>query len=150
VRSSRSDLMEVKDLLRMSTPELDDLFKRLETGPIPDGSANGTAIIAPGSSYSDEIAAIVRFLVWQGKVFNAKRGVLTNKVSPLGVKAIVATVYKDPSWLDQKECIAIDYSQTSIVAQWVRDEIRLISPGLYLGKVYWNRSRLIDFALQFS
>jgi hypothetical protein len=142
--------MEVKDLLRMSTPELDDLFKRLETGPIPDGSASGTAIIAPGSSYSDEIAAIVRFLVWQGKVFNAKRGVLTNKVSPLGVKAIVATVYKDPSWLDQKECIAIDYSQTSLVAQWVRDEIRLISPGLYLGKVYWNRSRLIDFALQFS
>jgi hypothetical protein len=36
------------------------------------------------------------------------------------------------------------------LAQWIRDEIRLIEPpGLYLGKVYWNKTRLIDFALQF-
>jgi hypothetical protein len=36
------------------------------------------------------------------------------------------------------------------LAQWIRDEIRLIEPlGLYLGKVYWNKARLFDFALQF-
>ena len=35
------------------------------------------------------------------------------------------------------------------VAQWIRDEIREISPGVYLGKVYWGRQRLIDFALEF-
>ncbi len=39
--------------------------------------------------------------------------------------------------------------QTSIVAERVRDEIRLISPGFYLGKVYWGKDRLIDFCLQF-
>ncbi len=65
-------------------------------------------------------------------------------------KAIVAQVYKGPSWLDQKECIVLDYSQTSTVAQWVRDEIRMIAPNLYLGKVYWEKKRLIDFALEFS
>jgi len=43
----------------------------------------------------------------------------------------------------------LDYSDTSILAQWIRDEIREIEPGLYLGKVYWNKSRLIDFALKF-
>jgi len=28
-------------------------------------------------------------------------------------------------------------------------EIRQIEPGLYLGKVYWEKKRLIDFALKF-
>jgi len=35
------------------------------------------------------------------------------------------------------------------VAQRIRDEIRLIGPGLYLGKVYLAKERLIDFCLQF-
>jgi hypothetical protein len=50
---------------------------------------------------------------------------------------------------DQKDCIVLDYSDTSVVAHWIRDEIRLIGPGLYLGKVYWDNTRLIDFCLQF-
>ena len=37
-----------------------------------------------------------------------------------------------------------------VVAGFVRDEIRQIGPGLYLGKVYWEKKRLIDFALQFE
>jgi hypothetical protein len=48
----------------------------------------------------------------------------------------------------------LDYSQTSIVAQWIRDEIREVSPGLYLGLVYWGKQkqdakRLIYFSLKF-
>ena len=74
---------------------------------------------------------------------------LKNKVSPFGIQAIVAKVYKGDSWLDQKECIVLDYSKTSVVAHWIRDEIRLISPGFYLGKVYWGKERLIDFCLKF-
>ena len=64
-----------------------------------------------------------------------------------GLEAIVAKVYKGESWLDGKECIVLDYSETSLVAQWIRDEIRLIGPGFYLGKVYWGKDRLIDFCL---
>ena len=72
-----------------------------------------------------------------------------SRILPFGLNAIVAKVYKDKSWLDDKECIVLDYSQTSLVAHWIRDEIRLIQPGLYLGKVYWDKARLIDFTLQF-
>ena len=32
----------------------------------------------------------------------------------------------------------------------VGDEIRQIAPKMYLGKVYWEKKRLIDFALQFE
>ena len=120
-----------------------------EAGDIPDGQADGTAIIAPGTTYSEEIAEQINHFAWQGKVFDSKKGVLKNRISALGVHAIVAKVYKGPSWLDGKECIVLDYSETSFLAHWVRDEIRQIGPGLYLGKVYWGKKRLIDFALKF-
>jgi hypothetical protein len=140
---------DVAQLLRMSQADLDALFTRSEAGPIPDGEGEGTAIIASGTSFNEEIATLVSFFAWQGKVFDAKAGLLKNKILPFGLNAIVAKVYKGPSWLDGKECIVLDYSETSLVAQWIRDEIRLIVPGLYLGKVYWNKARLIDFALKF-
>ena len=133
----------------MTQQELDDLFRNSPTGPIPDGPAKGTAIIAPGTVMSKEIAEIINIFAWQGKTFDGKHGVLTNKVSILGFNAIVAEVYKGESWLDQKECIVLDYSKTSLLAHYIRDEIREVGPKLYLGKVYWAQKRLIDFCLEF-
>jgi hypothetical protein len=133
----------------MSQAELDALFSAHDAGPIPDGEAKGTAIIAPGTSSSQHIAELVKIFAWQGKVFDAKAGLLRNHILPLGLKAIIARVYKDPSWLDGKECIVLDYSETSLVASHVRDEIRSIEAGFYLGKVYWDKMRLIDFSLDF-
>jgi hypothetical protein len=49
---------------------------------------------------------------------------------------------------DGRECIVLDCSETSLVAHWFRGEIRQIRPRLYLGEVYWDKKRLIDFALQ--
>jgi hypothetical protein len=133
----------------MTQAELDALFTAHECGPIPDGEARGAAIIAPGTSFSPAIAECINLFAWQGKVFDAKYGFLRNEVLPFGVKAIVAKVFKAPSWLDDKECIVLDYSETSIVASHIRDEIREIEPGFYLGKVYWDKARLIDFSLDF-
>jgi hypothetical protein len=141
--------LDVAQLFTMSQAQLDDLFKQSPAGPIPDGAAKGTAIIAPGTVFSKEIAEAINIFTWQGKTFDAKRGVLTNKVSILGFNAIVAEVYKGDSWLDQKECIVLDYSKTSMLAHYIRDEIRLIGPNFYLGKVYWGQKRLIDFCLEF-
>ena len=95
------------------------------------------------------IAEMINHFGWQGKVFDAEKGVLKNRILAFGLEAIIAKVYKAPSWLDGKECIVLDYSETSLVAHWIRDEIRLIGPGFYLGKVYWGKERLIDFCLQF-
>lgn len=140
---------DVDTLLQMTQDQLDDLFKASPPGDIPNGEAEGTAIIAPGTRYSEPIARVVNHFAWQGKVFDAEKGFLKNRILLFGIEAIVAKVYKGPSWLDGKECIVLDYSDTSIVAHRIRDEIRLIGPGLYLGKVYWGRDRLIDFCLQF-
>ena len=140
----------VSQLLAMSSEQLDRLFSDSPAGDIPNGSAKGTAIIAPGTKFSQEIAEIIGVFAWEGKTFDAQRGVLRNRILPIGLNAIVATVYKAASWLDNKECIVLDYSETSLVAHWIRDEIRLISPNFYLGRVYWDRNPLIHFALEFQ
>ena len=51
---------------------------------------------------SDEIAWFVNVFTWKGKVFDPEKGELRNKILPMGHKAIVAKVYKDKSWFDQK------------------------------------------------
>lgn len=141
--------LDAAQLMKMTQNELDDLFRSKEAGPIPSGQAKGTAIVAPGTHFTPEIAEFVNFFAWQGKNFDGARGVLTNRILPFGMDAIVAEVYKDASWLDSKECIVLDYSKTSLVAKWIRDEIRMVEPNLYLGKVYWEKKRLIDFCLEF-
>ena len=141
--------LDANQLLAMSQNELDELFSAHEAGPIPDGEARGTAIVAPGTRFSPAIAEFVNIFAWKGKVFDANACYLRNEISAFGVKAIVARVYKGNSWLDGKECIVLDYSETSLVASHIRDEIRLVDDGFYLGKVYWNSNRLIDFCLDF-
>lgn len=140
---------DVHKLLQMQQAELDDLFRGSPAGDIPNGEAKGTAIISPGTVFSESIARMVSLFAWQGKVFDASRGMLKNRITPFGLEAILARVYKADSWLDQKECIVLDYSDTSLVAHWIRDEIRCVAPDVYLGKVYWDKARLIDFCLEF-
>jgi hypothetical protein len=141
---------DAEKLMDMSQKELDDLFSSVPAGEIPDGEAEGTAIVAPGTRFTPLISKFINSFAWQGKVFDSEKGVLRNRILPFGINAILAKVYKDKSWLDGKECIVLDYSDTSLVAHWIRDEIRAIEPGVYLGKVYWDDSRLIDFLLDFN
>ena len=141
---------DVPQLLKMSNADLDTLFSNSPAGDIPNGPAKGTAIIDPGTKLSGEIAEAVKLFAWQGKTFDAQKGQLKNRITALGLNAIVAKVYKGNSWFDNKECIVLDYSETSLVAHWIRDEIRLIGPGFYLGRVYWGKKPLIHFCLEFG
>ena len=147
--------MTFEDLKRKSQRELDALFSSSQPGPIPAGDAEGQAIVCPGSWWSRLIARFVHTFAWQGKVFtldpDGSGATLQNKVTLAGVRAIVARVYYTASWLDGRECIVLDYSKTSLLARRIRDEIRLVDPAarMYLGKVWWGKTRLIDFALRF-
>ncbi len=136
-------------LLELSKQELDDLFSNSPAGDIPNGEGNGTAIIAPGTVFSAKIASLINIFGWQGKTFDAAHGTLTNRILAFGLNAIVAEVYKSTSWFDSKECIVLDYSKTSLVAEHIRDEIREIGPGTYLGLVYWDKNKTIHFSLEF-
>jgi hypothetical protein len=142
--------LDEQDLVNMSGHELDELFRRSATGEIPDGEANGQVLIGSESeNISDTAARVAHLVAWQGKVFDREKGELLNKIGPLGLKAIRAKVYKEPSWFDGKETIVLDYSDTSLVAQWIRDEIREVAPRLYLGLVFWERKKILHFSLKF-
>ena len=141
----------VKTWLGKSREELDEIYRNAEAGEIPTGDTRGTAILA-GSIFSKFIAGFARLFAWQGKIFDlfstdGQSGILVNKILPLGLTFIVAKVYRDKSWLDGKDTIVIDYSKTSLLARVIRDEIREIEPGVYLGKVWWGKTRILDFAL---
>ena len=140
----------VNQLMKMSQDELDALFTNSPSGDIPDGDCDGTVMVAPGTVLAPINAKLIHLFGWQGKVFDKKNGRLVNKILPQGHHAIVAEVYKDKSLYDGKECIAIDYSKTSLVTKWVRDEIRLIAPGMYLGVMFMGKKKTIDFVLVFQ
>jgi hypothetical protein len=141
--------MDTTKLLSMSKAELENLFENSPAGPFPNGEAKGTAIIAPGTIFTKEIAEFINLFAWQGKTFDAKNHTLVNRITAFGLNAILARVDKEPSWVDGKECIVLDYSKTSVAAHWIRDEIRFLGNGLYLGTVFWEKKRLIFFSLQF-
>lgn len=138
------------ELMQMSRTELDELYTNSPIGAMPKGDSQGTAVIAPGTSLAKVLAFFIRLIAWQGKVFYPQETYLLNKVSPLQMRSIKAQVYKGDSWLDGKETLVLDYSKTSFVAQKIRDEIREVAPGIYLGKVYWGNQRTpLDFILEF-
>lgn len=143
-------VLDASAMLAMSQAELDDLFRASPAGGIPVGEADGKVLIAPGTEISQTIASFLHIFAWKGKVFDPQTGTLKNIILPMGEKAVIARVYKEASWFDGQECIVLDYSHTSLIAHWVRDEIRLVAPGTYLGIVFWEKSKLINFTLTFA
>lgn len=134
---------------RMQRDELDQRFRSGAPGPIPAGTSRGTAIIFPGSWLTRALAALARTLFWKGKVFSPKTGDLKNRLGPFGIRGIRAKVYQDQSWFDKRPAIILDYSKTSFLAQKIRDEIRQVAPGVYLGQVFWGKRRIALFSLEF-
>ena len=86
--------------------------------------------------------------LWHGKVFDCEGGSLVNQWS--GVRAIRARVCYGPSWVDGKTSIVMDYSQTSHVWADVRDEVREVAPGLYLGRMYRRKDCGPEFQMFFA
>ncbi|MET8612441.1 MULTISPECIES: hypothetical protein [Streptomyces] len=136
------------DLIGAGDDGLVELFCTSPAGDIPRGPLEGTGILRwGGSRLARPLAWLVRTAVWRGKVFDHE-GYLSNRMTSFDVLAIVAQVYKGPSLMDEQECIVIDYSRISLVARGVRDEMRQVGEGLYLGVVWLFGCRVGWFALR--
>ena len=68
----------------------------------------------------------------------------------LGLKAIEAQVYPGESWLDGGPSLVMDYRGTSKVWRNVRDELREVAPGLFLGVMYEDRCTGPKFRMFFA
>lgn len=138
-------------LLRVPASSLDALYEASPVGPIPVGDMRGTAIFFPGTIFTRLLAPLVRLIAWQGKVFDPKSGTLLNRILPFGLfRAIKARVYRGASKLvTGGESTVLDYSALSpFPFSTVRDEIREVAPGLFMGPVYIKSWKVLYFMLE--
>jgi hypothetical protein len=138
--------LSLERLAHMSWPELEQLYRGAEPGAVPQGYLRGRAIYCPDKALSGARARVTH-LLWHGKHFE---GGCTLVNQWCGVKAIRGRVYHGPSWLDGKPSLILDYAGTSHVWADVRDEIREVAPGLYLGAMYRRRAPCPQFKMFFA
>ena len=139
--------VSVGTLVRMSPAQRDEVFRSSPTGNVPRGKGTGVALLPFGPVLTRVAAALIWALVWKGKVFDPRYDDLRNRMTPFGIRVIRATVYNDSSWVDGEECIVLDYSRTSFVAHWVRDEIREVAGRTYLGQVLVRGRKVLHVTL---
>jgi len=190
-----------KYLAGLNQEELDQLYARLSSGPIPDGPFDGEIVFPRGSSGKLRAAEIIGGLkglgvnfkgrmletageaLWKGKVFYRNEKILRNRIEDLAVLRPVigpgdiakidvdgkdawllfpAKLYCGQSLIDsRRESIIIDYAFTDDIRGYrekpdflagrrglkVRDEIRMVRPGLYLGRAYMDHAFILNFVL---
>jgi hypothetical protein len=137
-------------LVEMRRGELARVYESGTADTVPDGRGRGTVLLGTGGAVGRVAAVLAYLLAWRGKVFDRRAGRLSNLITPLAVRAISADVYRADSWHDGRPCIVLDYAARSFVARKIRDEIREVAPGVFLGLVYWGRRHILDFALDFN
>jgi hypothetical protein len=189
----------IKDL---DQAQVDQIYQRLDAGPIPDGPFRGDLFFPRGAKDDvklgdlggvplDSVAelAVMRVedlgkALWRGKVFFRSQGVLRNRIEDI---AILRPLIKDSAsipkltfdgattWLlfpaklscgeslldPAHKSIVIDYSVGSTIEGYreipdrlagkdrldIRDEVRLIRPGFYLGRAYFRGAFGLNFTL---
>jgi hypothetical protein len=128
----------LEQLACMTWCDLEQLYRQASAGTIPAGYTRGRAIYCPGAALTPARAKISQ-VMWHGKHFCCADCTLINQWC-FG-RAVRARVSYGDSWLDGKPSIVMDYRGTShVVWSDVRDEIREVAPGLYVGLMYQARS----------
>ena len=127
-----TEIRTLDDLVTLSAPQLDQLYRQSPVAPVPPGKVNGRALY-PDARFPRARSNAAR-LAWQGKVFQPESSTAVNRF--FGVRAIKGNVYSGSSWLDGGPSMILDYEGTSKIYGNYRDEIRQVAPGLYLGLMY--------------
>ncbi len=118
-----------EQLLRMEECELLKIYKCGIASPVPCGYTSGTVIYKPGSRLAVPGSKMFKFTAWQGKYITG--GTMTNR--QFGLPGIKAAISDGTSWIDGKPSLIFDYEDTSLICGRYRDEVREVSPGIYLG-----------------
>jgi hypothetical protein len=126
-------ITSIKQLVRLSGPELDSLYRSAHSACVPVGRVRGRVIMYPGTKLAVPVSKMAR-LMWQGKVFREGQPAAVNRF--FGLRMIKANVYQGQSWLDGGTSLILDYSETSWLYAPYRDEIREVAPGIFLGLMY--------------
>lgn len=127
----------VQDLAMCTPAQLEALFGQGYVSSIPSGKVWGLPLVNPGTPQAQAASRVGR-LVWSGKRIEAGETVATNIF--FGVPSVKAQILIEPSRRDGEPVIVLDYTRNPVVYRNKRDEIREISPGIFLGYMYDIRS----------
>ncbi|MGL4463954.1 MAG: hypothetical protein ACRC1K_17505 [Planctomycetia bacterium] len=137
----------LESLTKMSCCELENFYRTLSPGATPIGCYRGRPILCGGST-KDRVRMKLIGAAWKGKCFSADGTCLVNQWA--GFKAIRAAVHPGTSWFDGGPVLEMDYQHTSTVWKDTRDELREVSPGLYLGRAYKRQCPCPEFSMFFA
>ena len=187
---------------RLNQAELDQIYLRLESGPIPDGPFRGD-LFFPRDARKDvrlgELEGVQRDslgtlaamrlenlgrMLWRGKVFFRSQGVLRNRIEDIAIlRPLIPEAHTIPkltfdgqtTWLlfpaalscgesrldATRKSIVIDYAKGPTIEGYreipdrlagpdrleIRDEVRVVRPGFYLGRAYFRGEFGLNFTL---
>lgn len=129
IGSSPSEAAGRSEWLRLSPEQLRCLFQGAELGPVPCGSFEGETAFVP-TERCHRVRSCLANTLWQGKQFGP--GTMINRWAA-GAEAVPGRVSSGCSLLDGRPCHVIEYRGQAHIWKDIRDEIRQIEPGFYLG-----------------
>lgn len=140
--------LKVDDLARMSVDELDAVYragKLPESMSVLDGAPRGRMLTVVGALGRGGAASTLRRFAaskqfpWAGKSFSATgddTGTGINRIRLAGGREwFPFDTTMEPSVIDGEPCVVLDYdkSENPWFIRKIHDEIREVSPGLFLG-----------------
>lgn len=161
--------LNINSFAACNQKQLDSFYKKLSLGnELPRGAYEGKVELSAVSAFNFYgIKEYVLERLWKGKVFyptDSRRAILFNKILDENQRRELfpAHVYFGESLFDTRPAIIIDYSKNQNIdgyreaIDWVvnekglaiRDEIRKVRPGLYLGRAYSKSRFLLNFVLE--
>lgn len=138
--------------LRCTQQQYDALFSGLSRGSAPEFAATKGYLRQIPFNLNPAFTDVVTALFWKGENFitDGSRGWQASMTTPMGIPAFPAAVYPGTAYFDGKPANIFDYSDGPLA--WVRDEMREVQPGLWIGYAYvdvgnhWTRG--LDFMLE--
>jgi hypothetical protein len=122
--------LTLQDLARLNRDQLDAVFATGTVGASPVGFARGHILLRVDGRMPAARARLQE-LVWKGKVFYPD-GTFVNQW--VGFRALASSVEIGPSWYDGRPCLILEYPAHTPIFGNARDELREVSPGLWLGR----------------
>lgn len=119
-------------LSRLDRDQLDAIFATGAVGEAPIGFGRGRILLRTDGKMP-RVRARLQGLAWKGKVFHPD-GTFVNQWA--GFRAIASRVEVGPSWYDGRPCLVLEYPPGTPIFGDARDELREVSPGLWLGRFY--------------
>jgi hypothetical protein len=164
--AARTSLHTLDTLAQRTSDELDALYRAAvvsTTMHAADGQLVGRMLavrgLPPGITGPLRKWAASRSFMWEGKTFEASsdtRGAGHNRIFVPGVFGRQNLFPFDtafgPSAIDGRPTLILDYD-LSVNPPWIRkvhDEVREVSPGLFLGPAMWKGARAKTLVLWFA